>query len=590
MPFSKNSELPKSVKDALPNEAQTVFRNVVNTQLERGLSEERSFASAWGTLKNQGWEKQSNGKWINVKKSNVVIKAQESGEDKDFLGLEFGISIKDVTSKGGIAEDFISKAEKAINEILEHGSIQKEEHSGAMCRFCECDATKIFLSSGGSILTYSCEAHIDEAVKLIVLSNQDSVKMVIDLSKDTDASRGTENESKIYNININGVPITEKEMFRVVEESISKALDKGIEKILKEEGDIISSVHGDEIWRDTWDKIFPRSGKGSFVYHHHFRSLTSEQVKMNHAQLHDIQHISIHGDLRLEADDSLYGIMINIGSALENKGELERFISGDYVLPSTFKLAQNKEWLKAGENEPLVIDPGESGSTPNSFAKMFVLDKGTYTVGVRTRSMAEIFLEGGVVRGRYLIKFALDNSQTRVWSVMKPKDQTPFIESTTMSKFAKDLRMHGHKRMVWAGPGTIPAIIDTNNLSEIVNKDYFFSIEKAEKKEDEQLITGIVMEPNVKDAHGDFQSAEEIKKASHSFIAKSRVIGLQHKKKGPIEIVESFISHENTKIGGQDVSKGSWIMTVKVNDNKIWKMVKAGDFTGFSIGGFAMKS
>lgn len=589
MPFSKNSELPKSVKDALPNEAQTIFRNVVNTQLERGLSEERSFASAWGTLKTQGWEKQSNGKWVNVKKSNgVVIKAQDPGEDKDIIGLEFGISIKDVTSKGSVAEEFIIKAEKAINDILKYGSVHKEEHNNSMCRFCECDATKIFLSSGGSILTYTCEEHIDEAVKLIVLSNQDSIKMVIDLSKDTDTARGTENESKIYNININGVPVTEKEMFKMVEESINKALDKGIEEIYKEEGDTSPNI-GDNFWRESWDKLFPKTGEGRFVYHHHFRGLSSEQIKMEHGQLHD-SNMPVHGDLRLEADDSLWGITINIGSAIENKGDKEKFLSGDYKLPGTFKLAQPKNWIEAGTNAPLIVEPGMSGSTPGSFAKFFAVDKGTYTIGVRTRSMAEIFLKGERLNGRYIMQFMLDEDGDRVWIMSKPKDQTPLAETFTMNRFIKDIKSRGHRRMLWSKPGLVPVIIDTNSGAEIVNKDYFFSIEKAERKEEEQLITGIVMEPDVKDAHGDFQTAKEIKKASHSFIAKSRVIGLQHKKKGPVEIVESFISHENTKIGGQNVAKGSWVMTVKVNDKKIWKMVKAGDFTGFSIGGFAMKS
>ena len=588
MPFANNSDLPKSIKDALPNEAQTTFRNVANTQLERGLSEERSFASAWSTLKTQGWQKQSDGKWINVRKANdIVIKATEPGEDKDFIGLEFGISVKDITSKGHIAEEFIVKAEKAINEILEHGSVQKQEYTGAVCKFCECMADKILLSSGGGILTYCCNMHIEEAVKSIVFANQDSIKLIIDLGKDTNEERGGENKSKIYNININGVPNT-KEMFRQVEEALNKALDRGIEEILKEEGDTSPGM-GDEFWRESWDRLFPKTGEGQFVYQHHFRGLESEQAKMNHAQLHDA-NFPLHGDLRMEADDSLWGITVQVGNAIDNKGEMEKFLSGDFRLPGTFKLAQPKTWLEVGIEEPSIIEPGMSGSTPNSFAKFFAIDKGIYSMGVRTRSLAEIFLKGEHLNGRYIMQFALDSRDQMNWMVYKPKDQRPFADTTTIEKFAKDLKMRGHKRVLWAKPGEAPTLIDVNTLSEIINKDYFLSIEKADKKEDEQLITGIVMEPNVKDSHGDFQSAEEIKRASHNFMMKSRVIGLQHNKKGPVEVVESFIAHGDSKIGGQGVVKGSWVMTVKVHDTKIWKMVKEGKFTGFSIGGFAIKS
>lgn len=69
MPFARNSELPSAVRGALPGEAQTIFRNVVNSQLESGLPENRAFASAWAALRNQGWEKNPDtGKWRKVRK------------------------------------------------------------------------------------------------------------------------------------------------------------------------------------------------------------------------------------------------------------------------------------------------------------------------------------------------------------------------------------------------------------------------------------------------------------------------------------------------------------------------------------------
>lgn len=65
LPYARSSELPQAVRDALPSAAQTVFRNVVNAQLNRGLTEEQAFASAWGALKNQGWYKPEDGEvWV----------------------------------------------------------------------------------------------------------------------------------------------------------------------------------------------------------------------------------------------------------------------------------------------------------------------------------------------------------------------------------------------------------------------------------------------------------------------------------------------------------------------------------------------
>ncbi len=590
MPFSKNTELPKSIKDVLPNDAQTVFRNVVNSQMEKGLSEERAIASAWSTLKRQGWEKQASGKWAKISKSekDIIINAIEPGEDKNYLGLEFGVLVDDIISKGHKIEEFVLKAENAINSILGQGFVTKNESTGSICRFCEQGADKILLSSGGTVLTHCCNAHIDDAVNHIVRNNQDSIKLIIDLKPDnTDSAK--ENESKIVNININGVPFTSEEINKDIIAAINKALDKEIkDEILKEEGDTSPNM-GDEFWRISWDKLLPSSGEGRFIYHHHFRGLDSENVKMDHGQLHDA-NMPVHGDLRLEADDSLWGITVNIGLAIENKGSLEKFLSGDERLSSTFKLAQPKTWLDAGVDSPLIVEPGMPGATNNSFAKMFVLDKGTYSIGVRTRSLTEIFLNGEVLKGRYLMQYILDSEGDRRWAIMRPIDQEPIASSNEMSKFARELKERGHKRMIWAKPGDTPVLIDVNTLSEIINKEYFFDIEKAEVKKEQQLVTGVVMEPDVKDSHGDFQSSEEIEKASHNFMLKSQTIGLQHKKKGPVEVVESFIAPDNLKIGGQKVIKGSWIMTVKVHDKKIWKMVKEGKFTGFSIGGFAVKS
>lgn len=68
MPYASNAELPPAVRNALPAAAQSVFRNVVNSQEERGLSTERAFASAWSALKTQGWVKGDGDKWHKVEK------------------------------------------------------------------------------------------------------------------------------------------------------------------------------------------------------------------------------------------------------------------------------------------------------------------------------------------------------------------------------------------------------------------------------------------------------------------------------------------------------------------------------------------
>ena len=123
---------------------------------------------------------------------------------------------------------------------------------------------------------------------------------------------------------------------------------------------------------------------------------------------------------------------------------------------------------------------------------------------------------------------------------------------------------------------------------EIVDLDIQFPIAKAE----ERLVTGVVLEPNVVDAHSDFESEQTIKEAAHGFLHKynrQSALGLGHRVFGSIgvDLVESYIAPQDMTLGGEGVKKGSWIMTVKIHDDSIWNMVKSGDITGFSIGGKA---
>lgn len=68
MPYKSNDELPDSVKGALSSEnARSQFRLVVNSQVARGLSEERAFRSAWAAIK-QHWRKDpKTGEWVRFK-------------------------------------------------------------------------------------------------------------------------------------------------------------------------------------------------------------------------------------------------------------------------------------------------------------------------------------------------------------------------------------------------------------------------------------------------------------------------------------------------------------------------------------------
>lgn len=107
------------------------------------------------------------------------------------------------------------------------------------------------------------------------------------------------------------------------------------------------------------------------------------------------------------------------------------------------------------------------------------------------------------------------------------------------------------------------------------------------KVEDEKrIVTGIVYEPDVLDAHDEFMTAEEIEKSAHQFLKDYRNIDKQHDfVAGQADVVESWITKEAGKLGDQEIQKGTWLMSVHVPDDDTWGEIKKGELTGFSMGG-----
>lgn len=104
--------------------------------------------------------------------------------------------------------------------------------------------------------------------------------------------------------------------------------------------------------------------------------------------------------------------------------------------------------------------------------------------------------------------------------------------------------------------------------------------------DEKRIVTGIVYEPDVLDAHGEFMTADEIEKSAHQFLKDFRNIDKQHDfVAGQAEVVESWIAKEAGKLGEQDIVKGAWLMSVHVPDDDTWGEIKKGELTGFSMGG-----
>lgn len=63
MPYKTNADLPKSVKDNIPEHAQTIYREAFNSAHKEYGTEEQAAKVAWSAVKNE-YKKNDDGKWV----------------------------------------------------------------------------------------------------------------------------------------------------------------------------------------------------------------------------------------------------------------------------------------------------------------------------------------------------------------------------------------------------------------------------------------------------------------------------------------------------------------------------------------------
>lgn len=116
------------------------------------------------------------------------------------------------------------------------------------------------------------------------------------------------------------------------------------------------------------------------------------------------------------------------------------------------------------------------------------------------------------------------------------------------------------------------------------------------KAADEQYVLGIVLKPEETDTQGDIYDEDAIRKAAFGYMASfsngSGRLGLQHKMRlhEQVVLVESYLAPVDFTVGGREIKKGTWLMGWLVKSENLWQEIKAGKWTGFSIGGTARKT
>lgn len=123
--------------------------------------------------------------------------------------------------------------------------------------------------------------------------------------------------------------------------------------------------------------------------------------------------------------------------------------------------------------------------------------------------------------------------------------------------------------------------------------------------EDKRLVMGPLLIPETIDLQNEIVSREEIESAAHNYMTKLTFqkdpeflskIGLNSRAdqgfmhvdfSKKIAVVESYIAPISFELNKRQIIEGTWMVTVKVFDDEVWNLIKAGKIRGFSIGGEA---
>lgn len=145
---------------------------------------------------------------------------------------------------------------------------------------------------------------------------------------------------------------------------------------------------------------------------------------------------------------------------------------------------------------------------------------------------------------------------------------------------------------------------------EGILKSYTQEITKAELETEDELrgmhfpitkavdgelyqVTYVAMIPDHTDLHGDYTSAEEVRKAKESFnqeLTKARQLSNLYHIVGTdsFDVIESYLAPTDFVLEDKFVKKGTWLVTLQIHDtDTLWPLIKSGEINGVSIGALA---
>lgn len=156
--------------------------------------------------------------------------------------------------------------------------------------------------------------------------------------------------------------------------------------------------------------------------------------------------------------------------------------------------------------------------------------------------------------------------------------------------------------VAWLGWGGTTGVNWAADKLKSIRNEMSFSVFSMEEK----MVVGPAMVPDkmiirrneiTGEVYYVYFTAETIKKLQQKFMLEKLLdkTNLEHGRKflNGVSVVESWIvddpKHDKQQVFGMDYPKGTWMISMKIEDDAIWQKVKDGKLNGFSVQGYFLE-
>lgn len=142
----------------------------------------------------------------------------------------------------------------------------------------------------------------------------------------------------------------------------------------------------------------------------------------------------------------------------------------------------------------------------------------------------------------------------------------------------------------------VVAEVDPARVAEALKRSVRLLKAADPEGDEERFVFGVVLVPGETDSQGDTYDADEVRKAAHGYMQHfGGTLKLMHQGQpvAAARVVETYLTKAPETHGEETFPVGTWLMGTKVDRSDpgdvLWGKVLGGDFTGYSIGGTALR-